>query len=178
MGLKGFEPLTLRLSSACSNQLSYRPGVAPAAPKEGNSGWTFLIGQMNRLLPGDASDASKRAGLSLRHTSSRAGKGALVIATFPEGLLAEDYRNMESERPPGCSAMRRTEHATARAFPDLIDYGETSAFDAIVCPKAPNQIATALFPSAAKSVGESLIKRPPAIGRAGAQRVVTVRAEL
>ena len=25
MGLKGFEPLTLRLSSACSNQLSYRP---------------------------------------------------------------------------------------------------------------------------------------------------------
>ena len=26
VGLKGFEPLTLRLSSACSNQLSYRPG--------------------------------------------------------------------------------------------------------------------------------------------------------
>jgi hypothetical protein len=25
VGLKGFEPLTLRLSSACSNQLSYRP---------------------------------------------------------------------------------------------------------------------------------------------------------
>lgn len=27
LGLKGFEPLTLRLSSACSNQLSYRPVV-------------------------------------------------------------------------------------------------------------------------------------------------------
>ena len=26
MGLTGFEPVTLRLSSACSNQLSYRPG--------------------------------------------------------------------------------------------------------------------------------------------------------
>jgi len=25
MGLTGFEPVTLRLSSACSNQLSYRP---------------------------------------------------------------------------------------------------------------------------------------------------------
>ena len=27
MGLIGLEPMTLRLSSACSNQLSYRPGV-------------------------------------------------------------------------------------------------------------------------------------------------------
>jgi hypothetical protein len=29
VGLTGFEPVTLRLSSACSNQLSYRP--APRA---------------------------------------------------------------------------------------------------------------------------------------------------
>jgi hypothetical protein len=28
MGLTGLEPVTLRLSSACSNQLSYRPVVA------------------------------------------------------------------------------------------------------------------------------------------------------
>jgi hypothetical protein len=28
MGLTGLEPVTLRLSSACSNQLSYRPGSA------------------------------------------------------------------------------------------------------------------------------------------------------
>ena len=27
MGLTGLEPVTLRLSSACSNQLSYRPGL-------------------------------------------------------------------------------------------------------------------------------------------------------
>jgi hypothetical protein len=26
VGLTGLEPVTLRLSSACSNQLSYRPG--------------------------------------------------------------------------------------------------------------------------------------------------------
>ena len=52
VGLKGFEPLTLRLSSACSNQLSYRPGMAPVAPEEGNSGWTSLIGQINRLPGG------------------------------------------------------------------------------------------------------------------------------
>ena len=32
VGLTGLEPVTLRLSSACSNQLSYRPGsrFAPA----------------------------------------------------------------------------------------------------------------------------------------------------
>ncbi len=34
MGLTGLEPVTLRLSSACSNQLSYRPGIA-----EVNSEW-------------------------------------------------------------------------------------------------------------------------------------------
>ena len=28
MGLTGLEPVTLRLSSACSNQLSYRPAAA------------------------------------------------------------------------------------------------------------------------------------------------------
>ncbi len=30
VGLTGLEPVTLRLSSACSNQLSYRPWVVPA----------------------------------------------------------------------------------------------------------------------------------------------------
>ena len=32
VGLTGFEPVTLRLSSACSNQLSYRPGGSLPAP--------------------------------------------------------------------------------------------------------------------------------------------------
>ena len=32
MGLTGLEPVTLRLSSACSNQLSYRPGSAAEPP--------------------------------------------------------------------------------------------------------------------------------------------------
>ena len=31
VGLTGLEPVTLRLSSACSNQLSYRPWVVSAA---------------------------------------------------------------------------------------------------------------------------------------------------
>ncbi len=31
MGLTGLEPVTLRLSSACSNQLSYRPDYAKAS---------------------------------------------------------------------------------------------------------------------------------------------------
>jgi hypothetical protein len=51
MGLKGFEPLTLRLSSACSNQLSYRPGAARSAADE-NSERGSVIGQetVNRQL--------------------------------------------------------------------------------------------------------------------------------
>ncbi len=32
MGLTGLEPVTLRLSSACSNQLSYRPQAAATRP--------------------------------------------------------------------------------------------------------------------------------------------------
>jgi hypothetical protein len=32
MGLTGLEPVTLRLSSACSNQLSYRPESATEPP--------------------------------------------------------------------------------------------------------------------------------------------------
>jgi hypothetical protein len=32
VGLTGLEPVTLRLSSACSNQLSYRPGSAAKPP--------------------------------------------------------------------------------------------------------------------------------------------------
>ena len=35
VGLTGFEPVTLRLSSACSNQLSYRPVVAGISPLGG-----------------------------------------------------------------------------------------------------------------------------------------------
>ena len=33
VGLTGFEPVTPRLSSVCSNQLSYRPFRAQKAPK-------------------------------------------------------------------------------------------------------------------------------------------------
>lgn len=32
VGLTGFEPVTLRLSSACSNQLSYRPKESHIGP--------------------------------------------------------------------------------------------------------------------------------------------------
>jgi hypothetical protein len=32
VGLTGLEPVTLRLSSACSNQLSYRPDYAKVSP--------------------------------------------------------------------------------------------------------------------------------------------------
>ncbi len=49
MGLTGLEPVTLRLSSACSNQLSYRPG--------------------NREL------STIDAPLSTRHVQRRGGKG-------------------------------------------------------------------------------------------------------
>ena len=44
VGLAGLEPATLRLSSACSNQLSYRP-VAAQSAWEGNCGGRLRIGQ-------------------------------------------------------------------------------------------------------------------------------------
>ena len=50
VGLAGLEPATLRLSSACSNQLSYRPGCGGFAA-EVNCERGFAIGQgtANRL---------------------------------------------------------------------------------------------------------------------------------
>ena len=33
VGVTGFEPVTLRLSSACSNQLSYTPGLQFRCPR-------------------------------------------------------------------------------------------------------------------------------------------------
>ena len=39
VGLTGLEPVTLRLSSACSNQLSYRPGSK-------SIGYTFCAGHL------------------------------------------------------------------------------------------------------------------------------------
>src|SRR5580765_3085970 len=46
VGLTGLEPVTLRLSSACSNQLSYRPGIA-AAPR--NFEFRFSIFDLEQL---------------------------------------------------------------------------------------------------------------------------------
>ena len=43
VGLTGLEPVTLRLSSACSNQLSYRPGIAGFAAKFANFDCRFSI---------------------------------------------------------------------------------------------------------------------------------------
>ena len=45
MGLTGLEPVTLRLSSACSNQLSYRPRFP-----EVNSEQRSVIGQGIRVI--------------------------------------------------------------------------------------------------------------------------------
>ena len=42
VGLTGLEPVTLRLSSACSNQLSYRPGCFTRLPGSGGTKGTLL----------------------------------------------------------------------------------------------------------------------------------------
>src|SRR5262245_52979783 len=44
MGLTGLEPVTLRLSSACSNQLSYRPVSAASPPDFGFAIADFRFG--------------------------------------------------------------------------------------------------------------------------------------
>ena len=48
VGLAGLEPATLRLSSACSNQLSYRPVLAAAPPRLSNFDYRFSIGFVRR----------------------------------------------------------------------------------------------------------------------------------
>ena len=49
VGVTGFEPVTLRLSSACSNQLSYTPAVALRA-MAGRPAW--LASRRFREIPG------------------------------------------------------------------------------------------------------------------------------
>ena len=50
VGLKGFEPLTLRLSSACSNQLSYRPEKIADSPRaENRSAFCSLNSEIRNL---------------------------------------------------------------------------------------------------------------------------------
>jgi hypothetical protein len=52
MGLTGLEPVTLRLSSACSNQLSYRPKVRFQQVRRHSSSKESgekLVGQAQRL---------------------------------------------------------------------------------------------------------------------------------
>ena len=50
VGLTGLEPVTLRLSSACSNQLSYRPETARER-REVNDGGRLPIGQEADRFP-------------------------------------------------------------------------------------------------------------------------------
>jgi hypothetical protein len=49
VGLTGLEPVTLRLSSACSNQLSYRPRFAATPPNFRISIADFRIVSLARL---------------------------------------------------------------------------------------------------------------------------------
>ena len=50
MGLTGLEPVTLRLSSACSNQLSYRPGRCAAKLSECRLPTFDLVGALRAHL--------------------------------------------------------------------------------------------------------------------------------
>ena len=62
VGVTGFEPVTLRLSSACSNQLSYTPAFALRAragrpAKNGPSpGWPASRGPLRRAKAGGAEE--------------------------------------------------------------------------------------------------------------------------
>ncbi len=49
MGLTGLEPVTLRLSSACSNQLSYRPKVRSYHVGLSAAIWTAAASPTNLL---------------------------------------------------------------------------------------------------------------------------------
>ena len=75
VGLTGLEPVTLRLSSACSNQLSYRPGC------------------FTRLLPG--SGGTKGTLLSCR-ASHEAAPGRVLVEAWgfePQTYSLQSYRS-------------------------------------------------------------------------------------
>ena len=73
LGLKGFEPLTLRLSSACSNQLSYRPGF-PVRPEGRKKRWLVIADWSSSVGPTNhGSSPALRAEQLPRHRGTEAG---------------------------------------------------------------------------------------------------------
>ena len=77
VGLIGFEPMTLRLSSACSNQLSYRPAREPEAR---NFEWKFRNSQFSFAPPcGKWRHGDSNPG----HPACKAG--ALPTELYPRG---------------------------------------------------------------------------------------------
>jgi hypothetical protein len=87
MGLTGLEPVTLRLSSACSNQLSYRPGSAAEPPDFRLSIFDSFLGALlaHLLKSAIAIRKSKIEDVLLRH-----GYGATVYALLYDA--SEDWR--------------------------------------------------------------------------------------
>jgi hypothetical protein len=67
MGLTGLEPVTLRLSSACSNQLSYRPALAAEPP---NRDFRFPIANLSRAELLKSTIANRKSKMKWRQGDS------------------------------------------------------------------------------------------------------------
>ena len=95
MGLTGLEPVTLRLSSACSNQLSYRPLLA-ASPR--NFEFRLPIFDCSRdALRGEllkSTIANRKSKMEYQEVRLRHGYGATVFALLYGA--SEDWRQGDS----------------------------------------------------------------------------------
>ena len=77
VGLTGLEPVTLRLSSACSNQLSYRPGILSVVPLPSTTLFAVLFRRLRFY----------------RHHMSRDGKLVEAWGFEPQTYSLQSYRS-------------------------------------------------------------------------------------
>ena len=100
MGLTGLEPVTLRLSSACSNQLSYRPqpklSPSPSSWRHGDSN-PRPIACKATALPAELCPQSHQVHGIGRHRKlperlNCAGHAGVAASGFPDEVLKSHHR--------------------------------------------------------------------------------------
>ena len=96
MGLTGLEPVTLRLSSACSNQLSYRP-VSSASPKQPAGAWVDVAASLQASRGGFKGDVG--GGKGIRTPDIQLAKLALYQLSYAPAFSTPGHeRQKDAEK--------------------------------------------------------------------------------
>ena len=108
MGLSRFELLTPRLSSVCSNQLSYRPNTSDPCPDPGPIFRTRNVRQGRLAAPSaDCSEGALERWADSLKTRQNVNKPSLPKRS-PEGPVFNQYQiDLRSSRPQSKSALER-----------------------------------------------------------------------